>query len=99
MMHQNIEREHDYCSRNETFSRVLKVIHVVELHNYVFKRLPLGKFLSAIVCGNICEASKIAVRENICNVDEVFLYVSMRVPSDAWGSPEAYYRWLDKKVA
>jgi len=65
---------------------------------YIYGRVPVGDFLTAVLENNLGEACHRADDENIKNLPAFVAYLYNNAPSTCWGSPEKVAEWLKREV-
>lgn len=64
------------------------------LDQYVAVGVPLGGFLTAVVCNDLQEAFGRADEDNRHQMFEIVSYLYNDCPSACWGSKTAHEKWL-----
>lgn len=64
------------------------------LKRYRDNRQELGHFLSAMLENDLANTMRHADRSSWANLKDIFAWLWMDMPGDAWGSPEAVRAWL-----
>jgi len=65
---------------------------------YIHGRVPIERFLTAILENNLTEACHRADEENLRNLPAFVSYLYNNAPAPCWGSPEKVAEWLRKEV-
>ena len=68
------------------------------LQRYIEHKVPLGGFLTAVICNDLAEACKRADEENLENLPAFVAYLYNEAPSQCWGSEEKMNAWLEARI-
>lgn len=71
---------------------------VKSLMAYVTEHIPVGDFLQAVISNDMYRAMSRADRDNFNNLPAFVYFLAWEVPSDCWGSREAYKDWIAKRT-
>ena len=59
---------------------------------------PVGDFLQAVLCNDLCQAFGRADDHNYLNLDAIVGYLYNECPSPCWGSRDKYKAWGEMKA-
>lgn len=69
------------------------------LERYLNKGIEPGGFMRAVLCNDLLGAVQSADIVNRHHLNTILMWLLAYAPSDAWGSPEAYTYWIQRKGA
>ena len=76
----------------------LAPLNVIEsLERYRDEGIPTGDFLRAVLENNLRDSMGRADAYNLLALPDIVAWVYNRMPSAAWGSPEKYKAWIERK--
>lgn len=65
------------------------------LIDFVHHGIPGGGFLEAVLCNDLRLAAGRADSINMYRIKELVLFLNYNIPSQCWGSREAYLNWIE----
>jgi hypothetical protein len=65
------------------------------LRLYILEGIPVGQFLTAVLCNNLREAIGHGDDENVANLPAFIGYLYNEAPATCWGSPEKHSAWIE----
>uniref|UniRef100_A0A6M3K816 Uncharacterized protein n=1 Tax=viral metagenome TaxID=1070528 RepID=A0A6M3K816_9ZZZZ len=65
--------------------------------NYIEHGIPVGDFLTAIICNNLKESYLCADENNLLNIPAYVNFFYNHAPSTCWGSKEKMDAWIKQK--
>ena len=68
------------------------------IHNYIFRGIPTGGFLQAVIDNDLAESCGRADDKNIRILPAIVAYFYNHAPTGSWGSKGAHNRWVKKKL-
>ena len=66
------------------------------LKNYLVSGIPVGSFLSAVICNDLTNACGCADDVNRHALFDYVQFLYQYAPHRAWGSPQAYKDWIER---
>ena len=77
----------------------LAPVQIIEsLERYRDNGVPSGDFLQAVLENNLCNSMGRADADNLLALPDIVAWVYNRMPASAWGSPEKYRKWIERKT-
>ena len=70
---------------------------IASLDRYVNHKILPGGFLTAVLSNDLFLAVGRADRENLAALPEIVQYIYNELPTGAWGSEEAVYKFVEEK--
>lgn len=67
------------------------------LRGYVEHHVPVGSFLTAVICNDLKQAVQQADDVNLVNIPAFVEYLYNHAPSECWGSKEKHNNWLSSR--